>query len=110
MARNLPAGCSVSDLPGNDGPQEPPGCFTGGCERHACAESMEDGYPLCDDHDTPEARGRYDDHMERRQREHEAAQKIRERAGRDPPEQLGTPEVFLDDDGTPRWEDGQADD
>lgn len=61
MGNNLPPGVSVSDLPGNDSPE--PECFE--CENYPSVEAMEDGYPLCEDHDTPENRAHYDEEIAR---------------------------------------------
>lgn len=62
MGNNLPPGVSVSDLPGND-PGPEPECYE--CGSYPSTEAMEDGYPLCEDHDTPENRAHYDEEIAR---------------------------------------------
>lgn len=42
-----------------------PECYAGSCEELASETALEDGYPLCDDHDTEEARSLYDDKQAR---------------------------------------------
>jgi hypothetical protein len=39
---------------------EVPDCSAGGCENDASEDALDDGYPLCEDHDTTDARELYD--------------------------------------------------
>jgi hypothetical protein len=39
-------------------------CYAGDCENPVSEAAMADGYPLCTDHDTDEARSLYDDRDE----------------------------------------------
>lgn len=75
MASNLPPGVSVGDLPGNRAPE--PECRE--CGAYPSVEAMEDGYQLCEEHDTEECRDAQDEWMERKRKEHEAKKRREER-------------------------------
>jgi len=76
---NLPPGVSTSDLPGNR-PMDEPECFR--CDALPAIAAMEDGYELCDDHDThekPRGAGRVETGEETLRRGGETARRGRTR-------------------------------
>lgn len=84
MGRNLPPGVSVSDLPGS-GPE--PECRH--CGNYPSPDAMADGYPLCEEHDTEDARERYDAYEERKRREAKLRRKREQRQREEsPPEEV----------------------